>query len=97
MSWIFEPKVGQVLLEDIVVKQKGPVSFMEKKYDQPVLAKIIGFKRPEDPILEWDERIEVGAVVLKPVTAKQEFDDGKGGKLAICHHSDIRVFCKWVD
>ena len=90
-----KPRVGHILLEDVTVKNKGTQKFGETRHSQPQLAKIVSFSKPtsqEREFIPWDDQIEVGVVVLKPVTQKFEFDTGDGRKLIVCHHSDLKVF-----
>jgi hypothetical protein len=90
-----KPRDGYVLLEDVTKKHRGTQKFDEQRHDQPVLAKIVSFEKPQkaDPqYIPWDYKIKVGAVVLKPVTQKREFSTGDGRTMIICHHSDIKVF-----
>lgn len=86
------PRVGYVILEDATVKEKTVLAFGETRYQQPQLAKVVAVSKPNDSLIPFDERIIEGAVVLKPVAAKQEFHSGDGRVLYNCHHSDIRVF-----
>jgi len=90
-----KPRVGHVLLEDVTIRHKGPQKFGEVRHSQPQLARIVSFSKPtsqEREFIPWDDQIEVGVVVLKPVTQKFEFDTGDGRKLIVCHHSDLKVF-----
>lgn len=94
MGRVITAREGYVLLEDVTIKYKGVRNFNEIRHKQPQLAVIREFTKPvkENEFMAWDDKIEVGQVVLKPVTQKYEFDDGNGGKLLVCHHSDIKVF-----
>lgn len=88
------PREGYVVLEDVTVKQTTVATFGEIRHPQPPLAKVVAVSKPKDDIIPFDDRIVEGAVVLKPVAAKQEFVSGDGRVFYNCHHSDIRVFFK---
>ena len=91
-----EPSVGYVLLRDVENKKRR-TTFETKVHAEADYAEIVGFSKPEGEMLfPWDDRIQVGAVVLKPVAKKQDFPDGKGGLLAVCYYADIKVFKKVV-
>lgn len=89
------PKIGFVALKDVTKKYKGVQKFGEVRHEQPQLAQIVSFTKPPKnaPVYDvWDDRIKVGAVVIKPVTKKQEIPDGEGGKVLLCYHGDIKAF-----
>ena len=91
----FTPRIGYVLLRELPKQKKGLKKFGEKTFEQPRLAEIVSFSKPnKEAMFEWDDKIQVGAVVLMPVTKKQEFADGIGSKLAIVYHADLKIWFK---